>query len=91
MEEMQVSRYMKLLEPLSRETKLAILSKLSLSLQKEKESRKQANKLLLLEEVAGAWKDTKEDLVSDILSSRTLGDKEINLDYQTISPFSKSG
>ncbi len=76
-----VSKYMNMLAPLNFEVKLAILSKLSENLQSEfAAGPKQKSDDQLLDELYGAWSDMDESILDDIMSSRTISDKEINLD-----------
>ena len=65
MESATVTRFMRLIAPLSTETKLEILSGLSESLKADfytKEDKRSA----LLKEVAGAWSGTDDDLAERI-------------------------
>ncbi len=79
MENIAVNRLMRLINALSTEGKLEILSRLSENLKLDfhpKENKKE----LLLEELFGAWSDTDEGLAEEILKSRTISDKEIKFD-----------
>lgn len=71
MEHIAVSRLMRLIKPLSIESKLEILSKLSDNLKVNFKAEKTA-KDKLLDELFGAWSDTVDNLANDILESRTI-------------------
>jgi len=79
MENIAVSRLMKLINSLSIESKLDILSKLSENLKVSIESKK-APRENLLDELFGAWNDTDEDLWKDVLESRTSSDRNLSFD-----------
>ncbi len=79
MESVTVAKFMRLIAPLSPETKLEILSELLKSL-KVDFSTKKDNRIELLEEVAGSWSGTESDLAERIISSRTLSDDRLSLD-----------
>jgi len=73
MENAIISRYMKMLAPLSTELKLEIIKKLTDSLKldfspKEIDSEKND----LLEKLGGAWKDSDDILIDDIYNSRSM-------------------
>jgi hypothetical protein len=70
---------MRLIAPLSTETKLEILSELSESLKADFYT-KEAEELELLKEVAGAWSGTDDDLAERIISSRTISGNKFSLD-----------
>lgn len=74
-----VNRYMKLIEPLAFELKLELLAKLSESL-KGSVVPSPRDKEKLLDELSGSWSDVDDSLIDTIMESRSLGDKEINLD-----------
>lgn len=77
MESITVDKFMQLVAPLSTEMKLEILSQLSASLKVEFNTQKD-DKLKLLHELSGSWSDTDDDLAEQILSSRTVSDRDIS-------------
>lgn len=82
MNDLIVARYMRLLAPLSIEVKLELLSQLSTNLKisilpKQQET---VDKVKLLHQLAGSWKDVSDDLVDEIMQMRTISEREINLD-----------
>ena len=79
MDKIAVSRLMKLINGLSIESKLEILSKLSENVKKSFNSGKHT-KENLLDELFGLWNDTNENLANDILESRTSSDKDLSFD-----------
>ena len=79
MENLLISRYLRLVEPLSTELKLELLAALSENIKNSmKESR--VDKRRLFNDLKGSWNDVSDDLESDIYRSRTISDKEISLD-----------
>ena len=70
MENVFVSRLMRLISSLSIENKLEILSKLSENL-KVDISAKEDKKENLLNELFGSWSDVDDDLSNEILQART--------------------
>ena len=79
MESTTVTRFMRLIAPLSTEMKLEILSELSESLKADFYT-KEAKESELLKEVTGAWSGTNDDLAERIISSRTISDNKFSLD-----------
>lgn len=77
MEKTIVSKFMRLLIPLSVEIKLEILSRLSTHIRKEYNNSVE-NKRKLLEELCGAWSDMEDSLSDEILKARTISDKDIS-------------
>lgn len=79
-------KYLKLLEPLSVEVKLELLSGLYKSLENnfqvvsEKKENDLARRTKLMYELAGAWSDMDENLVEEIIASRTTSGEDINFD-----------
>ena len=79
MENLLISRYLRLVEPLSTELKLELLAVLSENIKNSmKESR--VDKRRLFNDLKGSWNDVSDDLESNIYRSRTISDKEISLD-----------
>ncbi len=70
---------MRLLRPLSTESKLELISKISESLKFDLKERK-SEKETLLEELFGSWNEIKDDLAEDILKSRSISDRNISFD-----------
>lgn len=79
MKNLIVTRYMRLLEPLTIDIKLELLSRLSASLKKNFVSSP-TEKERLLEELSGSWSDVEDELIEDIRLARTTSEKDINLD-----------
>ncbi len=79
MKNITVDKYMRLLEPLSIEDKLELLSRLSESLKKNFFTVK-SDKEKLLDKLAGAWEGNDEITAADIRAARTTSNREINLD-----------
>jgi hypothetical protein len=79
MKNLIVTRYMRLLEPLTIDIKLELLSRLSASLKKNFVSSTK-EKERLLEELSGSWSDVEDELIEDIRLARTTSEKDINLD-----------
>ncbi|MDX1943102.1 MAG: hypothetical protein SFU99_21240 [Saprospiraceae bacterium] len=80
MENSIVNRYMRLIEPLTLETKLELISKILENLKSGITVKPASNKEELLEALYGAWSDTDNAMADDIISSRMTSDKDINLD-----------
>jgi hypothetical protein len=76
---MEIREIMKLLHPLSVSGKLEIISRLTRELKSDIPTEKE-RKNKLLEELYGSWKDIDENIVGDIMSNRTISDKEVNFD-----------
>ena len=79
MENLLVKRYMRLIEPLPFEIKLELISKIFENL-KTKINPVEINKESLLNELYGSWEDINDSITEEILSSRTISEREINLD-----------
>lgn len=81
MEDFAVSKLLKIINTLSLDSKLEILSKLSNSLKVDfKQNTTDENKEVLLDELFGVWKDFPDGLEGEILSARNTSNKEINFD-----------
>ena len=79
MDDLIVDRYMKLIEPLSFELKLELISKIFENL-KTKLTEPEINKDKVLNELYGSWEDVEDSITEDMLKYRTSSDREINLD-----------
>lgn len=79
MENLIVDRYMRLIEPLPFEIKLELISKIFENL-KTNINKPEVNKDKLLDELYGSWEDMDDSITDDILSRRTISEREINLD-----------
>lgn len=79
MKETLALKYMKLLEPLSVEVKLELLSKLSESLKKHFRPDDEQKKEAILDELTGSWSDVNFS-AEDVVLSRTIQKREVNLD-----------
>lgn len=74
-----ISEIMKLIHPLSTNSKLEILSRLTNEL-KSNISSQEVNKKKLLNQLYGSWKNIDENLIEEILEARTTSEKEIDFD-----------
>jgi len=79
MENLIVDRYMRLIEPLPFEIKLELISKIFENI-KTNINKPGVSKDKLLDELYGSWEDVDDSIVEDILTRRTISEKEINLD-----------
>jgi len=79
MNNITLNRLMRLLKPLSTESKLELISKISESLKFDLNRRK-SEKEAILEDLFGSWNDIKDDLTEDILKSRSISDRNISFD-----------
>lgn len=80
MEKLIISKYVKLFEPLSLESKIELLSKLADSIKSGFSGNPEPDKKELSRELFGAWADMDNEITDIIYSSRTISDKEVNLD-----------
>lgn len=80
MENSIVARYRRLIEPLTLETKLELIAKILEDIKAGITAKPASNKEELLEKLYGAWSDVDDVMVDDIINSRMVSDKEINLD-----------
>ena len=78
MENLLISRYLRLVEPLSTELKPELLAALSENIKNSMKESK-VDKRRLFNDLKGSWNDVSDDLESDIYRSRTISDKEISL------------
>lgn len=83
MENLLISRYLRLFEPLSTELKLELLAALSENI-KNSLKKSRVDKRRLFNDLKGSWSDVSDDLEADIYHSRTISDKEISLDWNEI-------
>ncbi len=79
MENILISRYLRLFEPLSTAQKLELLVALSENI-KHSLKKSSLDKRRLFNDLKGAWNDVSDNLETDIYRSRTISDKEISLD-----------
>ncbi|MBC6995272.1 hypothetical protein QWY85_12875 [Neolewinella lacunae] len=79
MENLLISRYLRLFDPLSTELKLELLAALSENIKNSLKKTK-IDKRRLFDDLKGSWNDVSDDLEADIYRSRTISDKEISLD-----------
>lgn len=75
----ELREIMKLLHPLSVNGKLEIILRLTKDLKSQKHLVKE-NKMNLLDELFGAWEDVDDEMIDEILNSRTVSDKDISFD-----------
>lgn len=80
MNDLTIFKYIKLFEPMSLESKIALLSALTESIKEGITKKKSVDKESLSRELFGAWADMDDDIVDIIYSSRTTSDREINFD-----------
>lgn len=81
MERLIVERYMKLIEPLGYEIKLALISRVVESLKETfSKPEPEPDKEKLLNELYGSWSDVDEGIIDEIYEARTISDQEIDLD-----------
>jgi hypothetical protein len=80
MDDLIISKYVKLFELLSLESKIELLSKLTDSIKSGFSGGKEPSKKELSSELFGAWADMDDDITELIYSSRTTSDREVNLD-----------
>ena len=81
MENVAVNKLMRLINPLSLESKLEILTKLSLELKLEYNKARIASKQeAKLDALFGAWKDMDDMVIDEILMSRTTSNRSISFD-----------
>jgi hypothetical protein len=79
MENLLVSRYLRILEPLGVEVKLELIARLTESI---KRGFKKSNndKQELLNELCGSWSDVSDDIITDIYDARSSSDRGITFD-----------
>lgn len=70
MENLIVNRYMRLIAPLTTETKLELVSKIVENL-RSGVVRPALDKEKLLETLYGSWSDMEDTIINDIINSRT--------------------
>ena len=87
MENLLISRYLRLVEPLSTELKLELLAALSENIKNSMKESK-VDKRRLFNDLKGSWNDVSDDLESDIYRSRTISDKEISLNWKVVPLYS---
>ena len=83
MQNLTISRYMALLEPLSIEKKLELINQLSESVKrnfKKEKKEKDTDEKTLVNELFGTWDDVSDSATEDIYAARTISTKEINFD-----------
>lgn len=81
MENIVINRYMRLLEPLSIELKLELLTRLTESVKRSYQPvQPVVDKQKLLYDLAGSWSDIDDSVIDEIMKTRTISDQEINLD-----------
>lgn len=79
MENMAINKLMGLIEVLSLEDKLILLTKLS-EILKTEVSTSLKGKELLLQELSGSWRDTDDNLSSEILEARSISESKTCFD-----------
>ncbi|HHH52178.1 MAG TPA: hypothetical protein ENK91_00835 [Bacteroidetes bacterium] len=79
MESIIVARLMRLINPLSAELKLELLSELSNNI-KLRFNKKNIEKEKLLNDLFGAWNVANDSLVDDIYNSRNNSSRKISFD-----------
>lgn len=79
MEKIAISRLMRLINSLSLESKLEILSKLTENLKLDFKSKK-SSKENLLDKLYGSWSDIDDKITKDIIDSRNNTNREISFE-----------
>lgn len=79
MENILLNRYLRLIEPLSVDLKLALVSALTNNIRNSFD-KKETNKKALFEELRGAWSTMESNIEKEIYDSRTVSDKEISFE-----------
>ncbi|KGE87119.1 MAG: hypothetical protein ACE362_15855 [Phaeodactylibacter xiamenensis] len=78
---LEINNIMKLIHALSLEGKLEIMNRLSSEIKSDiPPQSNDIEKSVLVDRLYGAWKDIDEDIFKSILESRTLSERDINLD-----------
>ncbi|WP_020535563.1 hypothetical protein [Lewinella cohaerens] len=80
MEDLLISKYVKLFELMSLESKIELLSKLTESMKKGFSKKAEPDKKELSRELFGAWADIDDDITELIYSSRTISKRDVNFD-----------
>lgn len=75
---MEIRDIMKLLHPLSLTSKLEIISRLTKEIKTGLPVVEKEEKSILLNELYGSWEDIGDDVIEDIINSRTISDRDIN-------------
>lgn len=80
MDNLIISKYVKLFELMSLELRIELLSRLADSIKNGYSGDREPDKKELSRELFGAWADMDDDITELIYSSRTTSNREINLD-----------
>lgn len=80
MNDLLLERYIKWIEPLSDDLKLLLINMITKSIMNRRKDRSVNDKRLLFEKLKGSWKDVDDNIEALIYSSRTISDRDINLD-----------
>jgi len=80
MENVVIDQLMRLLQPLSRELKLELITRISESLKLDLQHPSSTSKEQQFTELFGAWKNTAPELTDDILQARSSSDRRIDFD-----------
>lgn len=81
MENIAISSLMEIINSLSVESKLEVLSELSDSLKIDfRDNKPKPSKEKLLDELFGAWKDFPDGIEQEIIDLRNVSNREINFD-----------
>lgn len=78
--DLTISKYVKLFEPMSLESKITLLAALTESIKNGLNKKDEVDKESLSEELFGAWADTDDNIADIIYTSRTSSDREISFD-----------
>lgn len=79
MENFVLDKYMRMFDLLDIEAKLELLTRLTDNINKSFKKPKK-NKEALLDALCGTWSDVDDSIIDDIYSSRTISDRQIDLD-----------
>lgn len=80
MNDLLLERYNKWIDPLSDDLKLLLINMITKSMMNRRKDQTVNDKQFLFEKLKGSWKDVDDDIEMLIYSSRTISDRDINLD-----------
>ena len=80
MNNLSISKYTKLLEVMSLESKIELLSILTESIKQGLTKKKVVDKAQIAKDLFGTWADIDDNITDLIYSSRTTSDRDISFD-----------
>ncbi len=80
MNNLLLERYIRWINPLSVENKLALISLISQSIIEKKPDKSLTERQLLFNQLKGSWSDVDDSIEKIIYNSRTTSEREINFD-----------